>query len=131
MTKKNGVCIETKETAATASAESPVIKLGIPCTAFLMFSASSVAGGTGSGIEMEAMESAAPSSPTGRAGSEDNWRKRRLRGGMLWMHSRQEHQQHMAHTPGDPSRAPPGTGMSSAKVSWCVSVPLTSLTMLV
>jgi hypothetical protein len=65
-----------------------------------MFSASSVAEGTGLGTEMEAMETgpeaAPPPPPLGRAGSE-KWRKRRLRGGMLWMHSRQEHQQHMAH----------------------------------
>ena len=67
-----------------------------------MFSASSVAGGAGLGTEMEAMETAAPSSQAGRAGSEEKWRKRRLRGGMLWMHSRQEHQQHMAHAPGSP-----------------------------
>jgi len=61
-----------------------------------MFSASSVAEGTGLGTEMEAMEAgAAPASP-GRAGSE-KWMKRRLRGGMLWIHSRQQRQQHMAH----------------------------------
>jgi hypothetical protein len=31
---------------------------------------------------------------------ESKWGKRRLRGGMLWMHSRQEHQQHMARDHG-------------------------------
>jgi hypothetical protein len=71
----------------------------IPCTAFLMFSASSVAEGTGLGTEMEAGPAASTASP-GIAQSE-KWRKMRFRGGMLWMHSRQEHQQHMTHAYGD------------------------------
>ena len=68
------------------------LQLEIPCTAFLMFSASSVA----EGIEMEAMEAGATPASPGRAGSE-KCMKRRLRGGMLWIHSRQQRQQHMAH----------------------------------
>ena len=66
-----------------------------------MFSASSVGEGTGSGTKMEALEAtgaaaAASSSSSGPGGGDEKWRKRRLRGGMLWMHSRQQHQQRMA-----------------------------------
>lgn len=70
-----------------------------------MFSASSVGAGTGSGTEMEAMEvtgaSSSSSSSSSLPGAEDGsesekWWKMRLMGGMLWMHSRQQHQQHMA-----------------------------------
>jgi hypothetical protein len=54
---------------------------------------------------MEAMETtgaAAASSSSSCPGAEveSKWGKRRLRGGMLWMHSRQEHQQHMARDHG-------------------------------
>lgn len=77
------------------------MNLGIPCTDFLMFSASSVAEGTGFGTEMEAMEAgpeaAAVVSPSRGIAESEKWRKRKLRGGMLWMHSRQQHQQHMTH----------------------------------
>jgi hypothetical protein len=56
---------------------------------------------------MEAMgataAAAAASPPPAEAAEEERewgekWRKRRLSGGMLWMQSRQQHQQHMAHT---------------------------------
>jgi hypothetical protein len=71
-----------------------------------MFSASSVAEGTGLGTEMEAME-AGPAASTASPGiaESEKWRKMRFRGGMLWMHSRQEHQQHMTHPYGYLGRA--------------------------
>lgn len=63
-----------------------------------MLSASSVGEGAGFGTEMEAMGATPAEAAEEEREWGEKWRKRRLIGGMLWMQSRQQHQQHMAHT---------------------------------